>query len=53
MGETPLDRARGEMLLDAFQDVLTPFLTKYFPEKDETKKVLDLELAACQNTQLN
>jgi hypothetical protein len=40
VGKTPLEKARGEMLLDAFQDILSPFLPKYFYEKDEAKKVL-------------
>jgi glutathione S-transferase len=38
VGKTPLEKARGEMLLDAFQDILSPFLPKYFYEKDEAKK---------------
>jgi glutathione S-transferase len=38
VGKTPLDRARGEMLLDAFQDIVRPFFPKFFPEKDEAKK---------------
>ena len=41
MADTPLDRARGEMLLDAMNDAVNPFFTKFFSEKDKTKKVLD------------
>jgi hypothetical protein len=55
VGKTPLDRARGEMLLDAFQDIVRPFFPKFFPEKDEAKKVLPnlIDSAYHNTTQLN